>query len=56
MAACVCKMPTLFRFLMVVGLLGGVAYAGLFSLATLVDPKPREITVNIPPSALNKHR
>ena len=49
-------MPTLFRFLMIIGLVGGIAYAGLFSLATFVDPKPREITVNIPPSALAKHR
>jgi hypothetical protein len=49
-------MPSLFRFLMVVGLLGGLVYGGLFSLANLINPKPREITVNIPPNVLNKHR
>ena len=49
-------MPSLLRFLMVVGFLGGLVYAGIFSLATFVDPKPREITVTIPQSVLMKHR
>jgi hypothetical protein len=41
---------------MVLGLLGGVAYGALFALATLVEPKPREISVTIPQDKLNKHR
>jgi len=49
-------MPSLFRFLIAVGLLSGLGYAGLFSLAHFVNPKPREITVIIPQSALTKHR
>ena len=35
-------MPSLFRFLMVFGLLGGIAYGAVFSLATFVKYKPRE--------------
>ena len=49
-------MPSLFRFLLVVGLLGGVAYAGVFSLARFVNPEPREMVVTIPPDKLLKHR
>jgi len=47
-------MPSLFRFLVVLGLLGGLAYGGLFSLAHFVTPKPREITVTIPPDQFLK--
>jgi hypothetical protein len=49
-------MPSLFRFLVVVGLLGGLIYAGIASLARLVDPQPREIVVTIPQDKLLKHR
>ncbi len=41
-------MPSLIRLLLVLGLLGGVAYGAIFALATLVEPKPREITITIP--------
>jgi hypothetical protein len=41
-------MPSLFRFLMFVGLLGGLVYGAVFSLATFVHYKPREITVTVP--------
>jgi hypothetical protein len=47
-------MPTLFRFLLVIGVLGGLCYAGLFWLARFVDPHPREMTVTIPPDKLFK--
>jgi hypothetical protein len=49
-------MPSLFRLLFVLGLLGGLAYGAVFSLATYFEPKPREITVTIPQDRLNKHR
>jgi hypothetical protein len=49
-------MPSLFRFLLVVGLLGGLIYAGVFSLAKFVQPEPREMVVTIPPAKLSKHR
>jgi hypothetical protein len=48
-------MPTIFRFLLVVGLLGSIAYGGVFSLAKYVQPQPREITVIIPPDKLLRH-
>jgi hypothetical protein len=49
-------MPSIFRFLLVIGLMGGLVYGGIFSLAHLVEPKPREITVTIPQDKLLKHR
>jgi hypothetical protein len=49
-------MPSLFRFLMFMGLMGGLVYGAILSLATFVDPKPREITVTIPQDKLIKHR
>jgi len=49
-------MPSLFRFLAVVGLLGVMIYGGMFALATWVDPKPREITVSVPPDKFSKQR
>ena len=45
-------MPTLFRFLFVVALIGGLAYAGMWALATFVEPEKREISVTIPASKL----
>ena len=47
-------MPSLFRFLTVVGVLGGLTYGAMFVLATWFDPKPREITVSIPPDRFAK--
>jgi hypothetical protein len=49
-------MPSLFRFLLVVGLLGGLAYGGVYSLARFVEPQPREIVITIPPDKLLRHR
>jgi hypothetical protein len=40
-------LPSLFRFLVVVAMLAGLAYAGLFTLANFVQVKPREITQTI---------
>jgi hypothetical protein len=42
-------MPSLFRFLTLIGVLGGLTYGAMFMLASWFDPKPREITVTIPP-------
>jgi hypothetical protein len=41
-------MPSLFRFLVLFGLLGGLTYGAVFALATFVKYKPREIVVTIP--------
>jgi hypothetical protein len=41
-------MPSLFRLIIVVGVLGGLVYGVLYALAHFVEPKPREITVTVP--------
>lgn len=41
-------MPSLIRFLVIVGILAGLVYAGLWALANLVEPQPRDMTVTIP--------
>ena len=40
-------MPSLFRFLTVVAVIGGIGYGVVFALANFVNPKPREMTINI---------
>jgi hypothetical protein len=45
-------MPTLFRFLAVLAVIGGLGFAAMFALATFVEPEPREMTVTIPNSRL----
>ncbi|MHB2168358.1 histidine kinase [Alsobacter sp. R-9] len=47
-------MPVIIRFVLVVGILAGCAYAGLFALATFYEPEQREITITIPASKLGK--
>jgi hypothetical protein len=49
-------MPSLFRFLTVVATIGVIIYGGLYALAHFVQPKPREITVSIPPDKFFKNR
>jgi hypothetical protein len=34
--------------LILLGILGGAAYGAVFSLARFVEPKQREITINVP--------
>ena len=52
----VLSMPSLFRRLVAVAVLGGVVYGALFALANFVDPKPREITVTVPPDKFVKQQ
>jgi hypothetical protein len=40
--------------LFIVGLLAGLAYAGMIALVTFVEPQPREMSQSIPPARLNK--
>jgi len=47
-------MPSLFRFLIVIGLVAGAAYGAVFSLANFVTYHPREIIVTIPPDKFLK--
>jgi hypothetical protein len=47
-------MPSLFRFLAVIGVIVVLIYGGLWALAHFVEPKPREMTVTIPQDRLAK--
>jgi hypothetical protein len=49
-------MPSFFRFLLIVGFLAAVTYAGIAWLAYFVQPQPREMTVTIPPDKFVKNR
>jgi len=46
--------PSLIRFLVIVGLLAGLVYGGMIALVTFVEPQPREMIQQIPPARLNK--
>lgn len=47
-------MPTLFKFLTVLAVLGGLGFAAMMALVMFVEPQPREMTIVIPPSRLGK--
>jgi hypothetical protein len=47
-------MPSLIRFLAVVAVLAGLAFAGLWALANLVEPQPREMSVTIPQERIGR--
>jgi hypothetical protein len=47
-------MPSLLRFLAAVAIIGGLIYGGIFALANFVTPKPREMTVFVPPDKFQK--
>jgi hypothetical protein len=46
-------MPSLFRFLVLIGVLAGIGYGSMVALAVLVEPTPREMTVRIPSERMN---
>jgi hypothetical protein len=41
-------MPSLIRLLVVLGLIAGIIYGGMFALVMLVQPNQREMNVRIP--------
>ncbi|MCO4052560.1 MAG: histidine kinase [Bosea sp.] len=47
-------MPTLFRFLGLLAVIGALGLGAMVALATLVQPEGREMTVTIPPSRFVK--
>ena len=49
-------MPTLFRFLVTIGVIVGLAYGAMFALVTYVEPKKGEMTVRIPVEKVNPAR
>ena len=46
-------MPTLFRLLVILGVIIGVVYGAMFALATFVKPNIAEMSVRIPHERLN---
>ncbi|MCC0003284.1 MAG: histidine kinase [Methylobacteriaceae bacterium] len=46
-------MPSLIRFLVLVGVLAGIVYAGMWSVATFVQPQQREMSKTLPANALS---
>jgi hypothetical protein len=50
------RMPSLIRFLVVVGVIVGAVYGVIFSLANFIKPTPREITVTVPPDRFYKNK
>lgn len=44
--------PTLFRFVAFLALLGGLVFGGMVALVTFVEPVPREMVETIPPARL----
>jgi hypothetical protein len=47
-------MPTLFRFLVIIGLLVGIVYGAMYALVALVEPRKGEMTVRVPLDKLGK--
>lgn len=41
-------MPTLFRFLVTIGVIAGIVYGAMFALVTFVEPKKGEMIVRVP--------
>ncbi len=48
-------MPTLFRFLLTIGILAGLVYAAMFALVTFVEPNQGEMSVRIPAERINRN-
>ncbi|HEU0215562.1 MAG TPA: hypothetical protein VFQ90_02805 [Stellaceae bacterium] len=48
-------MPSLFRFVVLLGMLGGLAYGAIYSLSQYVQLQPREITITVPPDKFVKN-
>lgn len=41
-------MPSLFRFLFILGLLSGVVFGGLYIFSEFFEPEPKEVTQPVP--------
>jgi hypothetical protein len=48
-------MPSLFRLLIFLGMIGGLAYGGLYALAQFGDLHQREITIMVMPDKFIKN-
>jgi hypothetical protein len=41
-------MPTLIRFLVIVGTIAGIAWGALYVLANHLEPEPKEVSKSVP--------
>ena len=48
-------MPTLFRFLLTLGILAALAYGAMFALVAWVEPRQGEMSVRIPAERINRN-
>jgi hypothetical protein len=46
-------MPSLFRFLFVLAVIGGLIYGSMVALVMFVEPEARDVTVRVPSERLN---
>lgn len=49
-------MPTLFRFVTILLVLAALGFSGMLALAYLVEPEPRDMSVQVPPARLQPRR
>ena len=47
-------MPSFFRFLLVVAILGGVVWGGMLALVSFVEPQQRDMSQTLPATKFNK--
>ncbi len=47
-------MPSLIRFLVIVGVIVAIVYGAMIALVAFVTPQPREMSYTIPAQRLNK--
>jgi hypothetical protein len=47
-------MPTLFRLLIVLGVIAAIGYGAIWALATLIEPQPRPMTITVPQDRIGK--
>jgi len=41
-------MPSLFRFIVVAGILGTAVLGGLYVMAVFLEPEPRDLSISVP--------
>lgn len=49
-------MPTLIRLIVILAILAGIVYGGMFALVQYVEPRTGEMTVRIPADKINPAR
>ncbi len=47
-------MPSLFRFLIIIGILGGIVWGGMQALVTFAEPQQRDMSQTLPASKFNR--